>query len=227
MQFETAPIRYQTKQAMVYHTVRNAIMQCQLKPGQRVIAEEIAQQLQVSHIPVREALQQLQSDGLVENVPHIGARVAPISPLSVAEVFTLMEGLELVASRLVCQARTEADLTELETILLQMDDALEQKQPEGWADLNTQFHLKIAHITSMPILQEMTGRVLNHWDRVRRYFFKSVLSYRVYQAQEEHRATFAAIKAQDVDQLETLVKAHNRGALAAYMDTMKQGESNA
>ncbi len=227
MQFETAPTRYQTKQAMVYHTVRKAIMQCQLKPGQRIIAEEIAQQLQVSHIPVREALQQLQSDGLVENVPHIGARVAPISPLSVAEVFTLMEGLELVASRLVCQARTEADLTELETILLQMDDALEQKQPAGWADLNTQFHHKTAYITSMPMLQEMTGRVLDHWDRVRRYFFKSVLSYRVHQAQEEHHAMFAAIKAQDVDQLETLVKAHNRGALAAYMATMKQGENNA
>jgi len=222
MQLETQPVRYQTKQAMVYYTVRDAIMQCRLKPGQRIIAEEIAQQLKVSHIPVREALQQLQSEGLVENTPHIGATVAAISPQSVVEVFTLMEGLELVASRIVCQKINEAYLTQLEDLLRDMDEALAQEESERWADLNTRFHRTIARVTDMRMLQEMTKRVLDHWDRLRRYFFNSVLSTRLHKAQEEHHAIVAAIREKNQAKLEALVIAHNQAALAAYMYTMNQ-----
>src|SRR4028118_866379 len=95
---KSAP-RHQTKQEFVYHTLRNAIMRAELVPGERLRTEDIAQRLGVSPIPVREALQLLQSERLVETIPHVGARVAPVSHNSVIEVFTVMEGLELVASR--------------------------------------------------------------------------------------------------------------------------------
>jgi DNA-binding GntR family transcriptional regulator len=83
---------FQTKQEVVYQTLRTAITHCEIKPGERLVIEEIAQQLNVSPIPVREALQLLQSERLIEAIPHGGATVAPISQASVAEIFTLMEG---------------------------------------------------------------------------------------------------------------------------------------
>lgn len=222
IELEVQPIAYQTKQEMVYYTVRHAIMQCLLKPGRRIIAEEIAQQLKVSHIPVREALQQLQSEGLVENRPHIGATVAMISPESVVEIFTLMEGLELVATRVVSLRISPAQLRNLSDLLEEMDDILAQEEYEDWADLNTKLHRDIAHLTEMRMLEDMTNRVLDHWERVRRYFFSSILSNRFAMAHAEHHAIFAAIQDQHLNDLEQLVKQHNQGALAAYMSAMQQ-----
>jgi DNA-binding GntR family transcriptional regulator len=92
-------VPYRTKQELVYRRLRDDIMRCQLAPGQRLVIDELARRLSMSAIPVREALHLLQSEGLVVNVPHVGATVAPIAPASVHEVFTIMEGLELVAAR--------------------------------------------------------------------------------------------------------------------------------
>ena len=63
---------------------------------------------------MREALQLLQSEGLVVMVPHVGATVAPISRESITEVFTVMEGLEIVATRAAAERATPADLAALE-----------------------------------------------------------------------------------------------------------------
>ncbi len=219
MELEIAPqARYQTKQEMVYQILRNSIMHCMLRPGQRLVIEDIANQLKVSHIPVREALQLLQSEGLVISVPHTGATVAPIERESLVEIFTLTEGLELVATRIAAERLTPSTLETLKSLVAQMDTALQSNDPEHWAELNTQFHRTIAQITGMPMLQEMTEHVLDHWDRVRRYFFKSVFSHRVEQAQQEHHAIIDAMQARDYAQLEQLVKIHNQGALAAYME---------
>ena len=108
-------MRFQTKQEFVYHTLRDAIIRCEVKPGTRLVIEDIAQRLSVSPIPVREALQLLQSERLVESVPHIGATVAHISESSVSEVFTIMEGLEVISTRVATQKMTKE---EIETILV-------------------------------------------------------------------------------------------------------------
>ena len=90
---------HRTKQAFVYRTLHDAISTCEIKPGERLIIDDLARRLQVSAIPVREALQVLQSEGLVITVPHVGATVAPVSRDSIVDVFTVLEGLESVACR--------------------------------------------------------------------------------------------------------------------------------
>jgi DNA-binding GntR family transcriptional regulator len=208
--------RYQTKQELVYRTLRDAIMRGQLEPGRRLVIEEIAGQLAVSPIPVREALHILQSERLVETIPHVGATVARISRDSVAEVFTVMEGLELVGTRRAAQHMAPENLVELHELLDAMERALAEQAHERWCDLNTLFHRQIARIAGMPMLQEMTERALAHWDRVRRHFFSDVLAHRMEQAQAEHRQILGAMAARDYERLEELVKRHNRDALEAY-----------
>ena len=77
---------------------------------------------------------------------------------------------------------------------------------EEWADLNTRFHQAISVATELPLLQEMTERLLGRWDRIRRYFFNGVLSHRVQAAQREHRNILSALAEQD------LPRAPERGA---------------
>jgi DNA-binding GntR family transcriptional regulator len=209
--------RHRTKQEFVCQTLRRAILQCELQPRERLVIDDLARRLDVSIIPVREALQVLQSEGLVVNVPHVGATVAPVSRESILDVFSVLEGLELVATRLVAERGSAEALQTLDRLVRTMDDAVALGRLEKWADLNTRFHRAISAASGLPLLEEMTGRVLGRWDRVRRYYFKGVLRHRVDQAQQEHREILAAIQARDLSRLEALVRTHNQGALAAYM----------
>jgi DNA-binding GntR family transcriptional regulator len=214
--------RHRTKRELVYQTLREAIMRCELAPGRRLLIDDLARQLDVSAIPVREALQLLQSEGLVDNVPHVGATVSPISRQSIDEVFAVMEGLELVATRTAARRLTAADAVLLEEIVSGMDKAQAAGRHAEWADLNSRFHLAISRLSAMPMLHEMTERVLARWDRLRRYYFNGVLVHRVEQAQREHRELLAAMRKGDLLALERTVKEHNRGALLAYADYIKR-----
>ena len=208
--------QHRTKGEFVYRTLRDAIVKCELSPGERLVIDDLARRLAVSSIPVREALQLLQSEGLVLMVPHVGATVAPISHESVTEVFTVMEGLESVAARAAAERARPEDLDALQEIVALMDRALATDAHEQWAELNTRFHATISRLTAMPMLQEMMERVLDRWDRVRRFFFAGVLVHRAQQAQKEHHALLEAMRARDWARLEETIRAHNRGALADY-----------
>lgn len=193
-------------------------MHCDLAPGERLVIEEIAQQLAVSPIPVREALHLLQSEGLVEMTPHVGATVARIVPSSIVEVFTILEGLEVVATRTAAQRLRPDDLAELQRLLAEMDEALHAHTYDQWADLNSRLHRTISSVAGMPILHDMTTRVFDHWDRIRRYYFSDVLLHRLDVAQHEHHSIVAAMTDSDYELLEQLIKQHNRGALIAYTE---------
>ena len=123
--------RFRTKQEFVYRTLRDAIMSCELAPGQRLVIDDLARRLEVSAIPVREALQLLQSEGLVQNVPHVGATVSPISRESIDEVFTVMEGLEIVATRGAARRMSPEDAEALATIVTAMDEAARGRPARG------------------------------------------------------------------------------------------------
>jgi len=208
--------RHLTKQEFVYQTLREAILKCELPPGERLVIDDLARQLQVSAIPVREALQLLLSEGLVVNVPHVGATVAPISRESILEVFTVMEGLEIVSTRLAAQRATDADVQGLAEIVAKMDKALGASDHEDWAELNKRFHLTIGELAQLPMLQEMMERIFDRWERVRRFYFSGVLIHRADQAQAEHHEILDMIRARNVEKLEAMIRKHNQGGLESY-----------
>ncbi len=214
--------RHLTKQAFVYETLRDAIIRCELQPGERLVIDELARRYHVSIITVREALRLLQSEGLVVSVAHVGATVAPISRDSVLEVFTLLESLELAGTRVADERATPAELKEIAALVKQMDDALAHDEAQRWADLNTEFHLTISRAAGMPILHQMTQRALDLWDRVRRFYFNGVLVRRARQAQADHRVMLQQMRARNFPALEETVRRHNRKALAYYTAYLDQ-----
>jgi DNA-binding GntR family transcriptional regulator len=205
---------FTTKQAMVYHTLRQAILDGVLEPGQRLVIDDIAAALAVSAIPVREALGQLQSERLIETKPHVGAVVSAISKDSIRELFALLEALELVAARAAAERADAADIERLRGGLAELDAAAGTK---AWDEANARFHRAIVDLAGMPLLAEFAARTLREWERLRRAAFHERKAPDTARAQREHRALVKAIADKDLPRLEKLVAEHNRGALSAYL----------
>ena len=208
---------HRTKQEFVYRTIRGAILRCELRPGERLVIEDLAQRLDVSTIPVREALQLLQSERLVESVPHVGTTVTPLTRDSILDVFTIMEGLQIVAARVAAERATVRDFENLDGLMKEMDAVVESNRLEVWGDFNTQFHVAIASMAGLPMLQQMTVQAFDRWNQTRRYFFSNVLAVRAHQAQREHHAIVAAMRTRTLDRLAVLLSEHNQHALNDYL----------
>ena len=210
-------LRHVTKLQFAYGRLRDAIIRCELKPGERLVIDELARRFDVSIIPVREALRMLESEGLVVSVAHTGTTVAPVSRQLVVEVFAVLEGLETVSGRAAALAADVDDVARLEVLVERMDRALAGNRAGVWAELNTEFHLAISRLSGMPMVDQMLRRALDHWDRVRRCFFSGVFTRRAATAQREHKVMLQQLRSGDADGIERTMRAHNRSALAAYL----------
>ena len=183
--------------------------------GERLTTQEIANKLDVSLIPVREALQLLQSEGLVEISPHVGAR-GPRSQALPWKRFSRCWRVGGRCPRVAALRMSPEETDDLEALLGEMDVAIERGGLRALGELNTRLHVSIAGYTGMPTLREMTERVFDLWYRVQRCFFSEVVLQRVLQSQQEHHAIFEALRRRDEVALEALIKGHNRNAFEAY-----------
>lgn len=221
MSLSLAPTPYRTKQAMVYESLRNAILEGELGAGSRLIINDLADQLQVSPSPVREAIQQMQAEGLVTLIPHVGAVVSSVSSSQVHEVFVLLEGLETVGNRIAAERMTPDDEASLRAILAALGEAIAEGDTWRWAALNREFHMRVCHITGMTTLTEFTGKVFDRWQRIRHTFFPAVPATHLRDTQAEHEAIVDAMVARDYPRLETLTREHNQKALARYSEALE------
>jgi DNA-binding GntR family transcriptional regulator len=211
----TPPGRFLTKQDLAYQALRRAIMRGELAPGSRVVIDDVAARLEVSIIPVREALARLERERLVEIRPHAGAVVTGLSKDDVAEVFTLMESLEAAAARPALSRATDEDLAALDDLLDGLESARKRRDHERRLERNAAFHLELCRLAGMPLLSEFAARVFDRWERLRRFFFADAAEGTA-RADQEHRAIVAALRARDADRLERLLREHNQAARQAY-----------
>jgi len=205
-----------TKQQAIYRYLKTRIMEGKVPPGQRLIIEDIAEELGLSIIPVREALQLLQSERLIDIRPHAGATVASITHENIEEIFTILEGMEAVTVRRIAKRRPPGLETTLETLIAQMDHAEKRRDVEKWSALNMKFHLAMSEATGMPWVREITTRVMASWDRIRRHFFREGSLHRFAEAQKEHHGILDAIRKGHADRAEKLIRQHNQKALRHY-----------
>ena len=113
MTYFNTPIDSKTVSDRVYLLIKNAIIDGQLKPGERIVQEKLTQQLNVSRTPVRDALQRLNSEGLVVITPFHGAEVFELSKKSLEELYEIRSVLEDFATQ---KAIDRISQTELETL---------------------------------------------------------------------------------------------------------------
>jgi DNA-binding GntR family transcriptional regulator len=204
-----------TKKSLVHATLRHRILTGDLAPGARLVIDDLARDFAVSIIPVREALQQLQAEGLVVIRPHTGVAVAPVEAAQAEEFAALMETLEVAAVRLACVRADDAALAALDALCDDLDRARAAGDTAAWAERNTAFHLAIVDAAGMGLGRDLAVRVLTGWERLRRWAFPGHREVPPAQADREHRALAAAIRARDAAAAERITATHARAAAAA------------
>src|SRR5690349_5285048 len=110
---EGAPVEFQTKTDYAFASLRDAIVTGRLKPGDWIRSQEWADDLQVSQIPVREALSRLQAQGLVEIHPHRGVQVMGRSLAHVSETYLIRAALESLAAKVAIESSTDEEFDAL------------------------------------------------------------------------------------------------------------------
>lgn len=204
-----------SKNEQVYSYLHAMILKGELAPGARVVADQIAAQLGVSPIPVREALARLEAEGFIALEPHVGAKVSELRADEVQEVFELLGALELICGRAACLRLTDADLIWTEMLLEEMGGCA--YDPEAWSARNKELHLFIGEKSGRKLALRMLHSALDHWDRLRRHFLEEVFLQRIPAAHAEHLQIMAAFRERNLKRLEEIVRAHNETALHAYL----------
>ncbi len=211
--------RYRSKKEFAYETLRTAILNNDFAPGDRLIIDDLASEMGVSPIPVREALRDLEADGFVTIQPYVGATVTRIHTNLLKEIFELLEALERISGRAAAARLNEDDYAALEVMLREMDNLT--SDPDSWSAKNTAFHEYICDRAETPLVKDMMTHVLNHWERLRSTYLKDVFSTRLQVSNDQHWQMLDALKAGDDAALERVVRDHNRVAFAAYAEQLQ------
>jgi len=205
-----APPRWRTATEYVEATLKAAILEGRLPAGTPLRQDDIARDLDVSRMPVREALRQLEAQALVDSVPHKGAVVTDISASDAADSFAIRRGLEVAALRLSIPRLTDADGAAAAALV----DAMEvEADPGHLGQLNRRFHMALYARAGRPRLLGLVDRELAVFDRYLRFFLAARGRERM--AQQDHRAMLAAAQAGEVQRAVDVLEGHIDAAEAA------------
>jgi DNA-binding GntR family transcriptional regulator len=155
--FDTVAEPSSTAQHQAYCHIRRQILTGAIGPGERINVAEVADALLVSRMPVREALRQLDAEGLVVMRPNRGASVIDLTPAEVEEYFQIRAALEGLAVGLAVPRLTNDDIEQLVLAKEQMDRAGEE--PALWLDLHRRFHVGLYRKCDRPRLIREVSRV--------------------------------------------------------------------
>ncbi|EGQ9394318.1 GntR family transcriptional regulator [Vibrio cholerae] len=198
-----------TKSENLTEYLIEAIVEGQLAPGGKISEPELAKQFQVSRGPLREALMRVEGLGLIERIPHIGARVIQLSPTKLVELYAVREALEGMAARLAARNITEIELAGLESLLSTHSTHI--NQVEGASYFHQQgdfdFHYRIIQASRN---QQLIGLLCDElYHLLRMYRYQSPRSHsRPVEALEEHKFILRAIRQRDEELAEMLMRRH-------------------
>ncbi len=202
-----------------YEQIRRRILDNVWPPGHRALEQEVAMQLGMSRTPVREALLQLQNEGLVEVIPRHGVRVLPVSPTDMREIYEILTALECMASELLARKKpSDLVLQPLVDATDAMDAALKADDLDAWAQADERFHAQLLELADNRQLQTT---VLNYWDRAHRArMFSLRLRPAPVNSTMEHMQLVERLRAGDAEGASKVNRAHreraNRELLAIF-----------
>ncbi|MGI6852171.1 GntR family transcriptional regulator [Mesorhizobium sp. 1B3] len=186
--------------------IRDLIIHDRLKPGERIRERQIAENLNVSRTPMRDALKILAMERLVDLTPNKGAVVVRSTDAEIADMLTVYTELESLGGRLACRMATEADIMRVQHYHEVLGQAFAVEDRAGYFAANQAFHLSIIAGSRNPILIEMHGHLNIRLYRIRYLAVMRAQDWRA--AAGEHGELVAALKRRDGDRLAFLLKEH-------------------
>lgn len=196
----------QPRAAELKKALEQEIVTGKLKPGDRLDEMGVASRFNVSRTPVREALHQLASIGLVEIRPRRGAVVSSIGLKDLVEMFEVMAALEGMCGRLAARRMTEQERKELVRLHKKCEKSAGEELHDQYYDLNVQFHEVLYNGSHNAYLAEQTRNLRNRLAPYRRLQLRQ--HNRVGQSFSEHEAIVQAILNNDAEGVDRLLQEH-------------------
>jgi len=200
--------------------LRQAILRGDLKPGQRLKQQELADQLGMSSTPIREVLRILESEGLLVRIPYKGVYVADVSPREAEEITPIRAALEGLAVQLGVPRLTDEEIETLETLSNAMEIALGQLDFAQVRRLNYDFHNMIYRASGSNTLVGLIERL---WPRFATDLLWMIPG-RAERSIQQHHVIVDAIRARDAKRAADLVAEHIQTAGDSIIDFLKQQE---
>jgi DNA-binding GntR family transcriptional regulator len=210
--------RSRTAHEYVLSTLRSAILGGSLAGGTRLVQTELAAELEVSTTPVREALRDLATEGLVYFDPHRGAVVRSLDINEVREIYELRITLEPLMVRRTIERSTDEQLDRAEQLARRMRD---ETNPSVWVDLNREFH---AVFSEMEEGSRLAGIMASLRDSASAYVGLSLEARpeQIPQANQEHAKLVRLYRERDVEAAIELTLQHLQSTLAAIEKTAEE-----
>jgi DNA-binding GntR family transcriptional regulator len=200
------PLNYATLAEQVYDHLRQQILDNDFPPGAALPEKTIAGQLNVSRVPVREALHRLAAEGLVTLRPRHGAVVSSLSPQQFLDAYRVREALEELAIKLALPNLSEADIFELSQLQEEMRRQVQANDPDAFFVANHAFHALFVERSCNDYLQ---GIYFPLMDQMRRHVSSSLgLRGGLAHSVEEHQAILDAVRAGDAGEAARLLREH-------------------
>lgn len=186
-----APLSRASLRDQVYEIVLRAIVNADFPPGHQIRDLEIAESLGVSRTPVREALQRLVDEGLVETTPGAATRVTPIDVGAVRNIYPIVGALHALAVRLAAGRLGPAEVDELARANEDFADAVERRHIAGALAADDAFHGIVLDAADNPELRRTLARLMPHIRRLQLTQFSSAPARR---SIRQHRGIVAACR---------------------------------
>jgi len=216
-------IVYKTRTQLVVETLREKILSGEIKAGQPLRQAALAEELNVSRIPVREALLQLEAEGLVSFEPHKGATATELTANQVDELFELRAMLEadLLASSI--PHISDEKLDEATELLSRLDKALgKENAANTWSELNSDYHNCLYSGANRPQTQDLVNTLNKNADRYIRMHL--LWAGGISKAESEHNELLALCKARNVEKSVALLKQHILGSRDEIKEFLSERE---
>lgn len=215
---------YKPLREVVSETMREAIVNGTLKPGERLMEIQLAEELGVSRTPVREAIRKLELEGFVVMIPRRGTYVAGLSIKDINEVFEIRTALDVLAAGLAAERITEEELEQMERLMVEIGEHIDKGDMDAIITLDSEFH-DILYKASRN--DRLVGIINNLREQFTR--FRSIsIAYpgRLKNTLEEHRQLVEAIAQRNSDTAQQLAREHMENAeqtLLLEMNERRQG----
>ena len=202
-----------TAQQSVAAALRQAIVERELRPGDKVRQEEVAKRFGVSVIPVREALRVLEGEGQVTYAPRQGYVVAQLSLSELAEIYRLRELLEREAVRAALPHLLDEELDMIAAGFDEVSAALSEGRVGDAMAANRRAHFTLFEAARMPILLRHIRMLWDSTEAYRALYYNEAPRRRT--VDREHREILAALRAREPDRALVLLDDHRAHALDA------------
>ncbi|UZJ77477.1 GntR family transcriptional regulator [Fictibacillus sp. KU28468] len=212
------------KQQYAYKVIKSRILDGRYPPGYRIVIDQLARELQTSAIPVREAIRNLETDGLIHFKPYSGAVVTPFNEKEYLETLSVLAVLEGHATAISAQHFPRHKITDLIAINNLMKESLDDFDFLMFGNFNREFHSLTYQYCDNHFLVENIKSIWNRLDRVRKMGAATKPS-RAKKSIEEHEKIIEMLfNRHSFSEIEAYVRTHKLNTVHSFLEEKKGGE---